>query len=137
LPLALAVPQNSRRNRSIWIAALAIGLIIGLGLGIIVSVAFILPWTKERVLVMINPVQVSGTVKGVQKGSIQFVNDNEASSTRYDHIASIVGGNYSIVLSGGQSYTVYIDVGGLTGALGIFSLYVPSNVTTLAADFSP
>jgi len=133
----VAVPENSRRNRSIWIAALAVGLVIGLGLGIIVSVAFILPSMKERVLVIINPVQVSGTVKGVQKGSIQFVNDDEADSTHYDHIASIVGGNYSIVLSGGQSYTAYIGVGGLTGALGTFPLYVPSNVTTLTADFSP
>ena len=131
----VAMPENSRRNRNMWIAALAVGLVIGLGLGIIVSVAFILPSMKQEVLCIINPVQVSGTVSETLKGTIQFINDNETTSTRYNHHVPIVGGNYSIVLSGGQSYTVLIGIGGLTGYAYQFSLYVPSNVTTLTANF--
>jgi len=131
----VTMPENSRRNRNMWIAALAVGLVIGLGLGIIVSVAFILPRMTQEVLFAINPVQVSGTVSVAQKGTISFVNENETTSTRYNHHVPIVGGNYSIVLSGGQSYTVYIGIGGLTGYSYQFSLYVPSNVTTLTANF--
>jgi len=131
----VTMPENSRRNRNMWIAALAVGLVIGLGLGIIVSVAFILPRMTQEVLFAINPVQVSGTVSVAQKGTISFVNENETTSTRYNHHVPIVGGNYSIVLSGGQSYTVCIGIGGLTGYSYQFSLYVPSNVTTLTANF--
>jgi hypothetical protein len=131
----VAMPENSRRNRNMWIAALAVGLVIGLGLGIIVSVAFILPSMTQEVLCIINPVQVSGTVSETLKGTIQFINDKETTSTRYIHHAPIVGGNYSIVLSGGQSYTVGIGIPGVIGYVYQFSLYVPSNVTTLTANF--
>jgi len=131
----VAMPENSRRNRNMWIAALAVGLVIGLGLGIIVSVAFILPSMTQEGSCIINPVQVSGTVSVAQKGTIQFINDNETTSTRYNHHAPIVGGNYSIVLSGGQSYTVGIGILGVIGYVYQFSLYVPSNVTTLTANF--
>jgi hypothetical protein len=134
----VAMPENSRRNRNVWIAALAVGLlVIGLGLGIIVGVVYILPkMTQEAILgFAINPVQVSGTVSTVKKGGIQFINENETTSTRYNHHVSIVDGNYSIVLSGGYSYTVLISIGGLTSYLYRFSLYVPANVTTLTANF--
>jgi hypothetical protein len=131
----VAMPENSRRNRNMWIAALAVGLVIGLGLGIIVSVAFILPSMRQEVLCIINPVQVSGTVSETLKGTIQFINDNETTSTRYNHYVPIVGGNYSIVLSGGQPYTVGIGIPGVIGYVYQFSLYVPSNVTTLTANF--
>jgi len=130
------MPENSRRNRNIWIAALAAGLVIGLGLGFIVSVVSILPgMTKEAILgFAINPVQVSGTVSVAQRGTIQFVNYNETTSTRYYHHVPIVDGDYSIVLSGGYSYKVYIGTG-QTSPSSTFSLYVPSNVTTLTANF--
>jgi hypothetical protein len=126
---------RTRRNRKVWIAALALGLLIGLGLGVIVSVAFILPNMTQEVLFAINPVEVSGTVKGVQKGTIQFINGHETNSTRYSHHVQIVDGNYSIVISGGYTYTVSVGIGGLTSALYTFSLYVPSNVTALTANF--
>jgi hypothetical protein len=129
------VPENSRRN--LWIAALAVGLVIGLVLGIIVSVAFILPRMKQDVLFAINPVQVSGTVSAVKKGGIQFINQNETTSTRYNHNVPIVDGNYSIVLSGGYSYSVGIAIPGVIGYVYQYSLYVPSNVTTLTANFPP
>lgn len=133
----LAVPESSRRNRNMWIAALALGLVIGLGLGIIVSVAFILPTMKQEVLFAINPVQVSGTVSVAQKGTIQFINDNETASTRYNHYVQIVDGNYNIVLSGGYSYFVGISIPGVIGDVYEYSLYVPANVTTLLANFPP
>jgi len=135
----IPTPENSRGNRNIWIATLAIGLVIGLGLGIIISVVFILPrMTHEAILgFAINPVQVSGTVRAVKKGGIQFINENETTSTRYNHHVPIVDNNYSIVLSGGYSYTAYISIGGLTTYLYSYSLYVPANVTTLTANFPP
>ena len=135
----IPMPENSRGNRNIWIAALAIGLVIGLGLGIIISVVFILPrMTQEAILgFAINPVQVSGTVRAVKKGGIQFINENETTSTRYNHHVPIVDNNYSIVLSGGYSYTAYISIGGLTTYLYSYSLYVPANVTILTANFPP
>ena len=132
-------PENLRGNRNIWIAALAFGLVIGLGLGIIVSVVYILSRMRQEAILgfALNPVQVSGTVRAVKKGGIQFINENETASTRYNHHVSIVDGNYSIVLSGGYSYSVYISIGGLTSYLYKFSLHVPANVTTLTADFPP
>ena len=135
----VAMPKNSPRNRNMWIAALAVGLVIGLGLGIVISVAFILPRMTQEVILgfAINPVQVSGTVRAVKKGGIQFINQNETTSTRYNHHVSIVDNNYSIVLSGGYSYTVYISIGGLTSYLYSYSLYVPANVTALTANFPP
>jgi hypothetical protein len=117
-----------------WVAALTVGLAVGLGLGIVVSVAFILPRMRQEALFAINPVQVSGTVSETQRGTIQFINENETTSTRYNHHVQIVNGNYSIVLSGGYSYTVLIGTGE-TGYSYEFSLYVPSNVTTLTANF--
>lgn len=134
-----SMPENSRRKRKVWVAALAVGLVIGLGFGIITSVAFVLPrMTSEAILgFAINPVRVSGTVSGVQEGSIQFVNENEGASTRYGHRVQIVDGNYSIVLSGGYLYKVYVGIGGLTGALYTFSLYVPADVATFTANYPP
>jgi hypothetical protein len=129
-----AMPENSRRNRNMWIVALAVGLVIGLGLGIIVGVAFVLPSMNQETAFAINPVQVSGTVSVAQSGTISFVNENETTSTRYNHHVQLVDGNYSIVLSDGYSYAVYIGTG-QTGYSYQFSLYVPSNVTILTANF--
>jgi hypothetical protein len=50
-----------------WIVGLAVGIVIGLGLGIVVSAAFILPRMTQEVLFAINPVQVSGTVSVAQR----------------------------------------------------------------------
>jgi hypothetical protein len=129
----VAVPEVSRVNRRKWIAVLAIGLVVGLGLGIAIGALVIGP---RELLCIINPVQVSGTVSGNQYGSIQFVNDHEAESTRYKHVVPITGGSYSIVLSSGQSYHVYIGTG-QTSPSGSFSLYVPANATSLTANFPP
>jgi hypothetical protein len=136
-PNTVSIPENSLRSRKMWTAALAVGLVIGLGLGIIVGVVFILPRMTQEVLFAINPVQVSGAVGGVREGRIQFINEYETNSTRYSHHVQIMNGNYSIVLSGGYDYTVSVSIGGLTSALYTFSLYVPSNVTTLTANFQP
>jgi len=129
--------ENSRRNRNTWIAALVVGLVIGLAIGveleILAGVAFTPP--RQEILFAINPVQVAGTVSVERTGTIQFINYNETPSTRYDHKAPIVGGNYSIVLSGGYSYSVGIAVPGIIGDVYGYSLYVPSNVTNLTANF--
>lgn len=133
-----STPENSRRKSNTWVAVLAVGLVIGLGLGIVASVAYILPRMRQEAILgfAINPVQVCGTVSVAQRGTISFVNYNETTSTRYDHHVPIVDGNYSIVLSGGYSYNVYIGTGQTSYSYS-FSLYVPSNVTTLTANFPP
>jgi len=115
--------------------ALVGGLVIGLVLGIVVSVAFILPNMTQQKVFAINPVQVSGTVSESKIGTIQFVNENESASTRYDHNVQLTDGKYSITLSGGYSYNVYLGTPGLTGYLDSWILYVPSNVTNLTVNF--
>ncbi|UCB59917.1 MAG: hypothetical protein JSW72_07320 [Candidatus Bathyarchaeota archaeon] len=136
MPQPSSTPENVRRKSNTWVVAFMVGLVVGVGLSIAGSILFICPFTTQEVLFAINPVQVSGTVSVTQKGTIQFVNDNETASTRYGHHVPIVDGHYSIVLSGGYSYKVYIGTG-QTSPSYTFSLYVPSNVTTLIADFPP
>jgi hypothetical protein len=133
-----STPENPRRKSNMWVAVLAVGLVVGLGLGIVASVAYILPRMRQEAILgfAINPVQVSGRVSVAQRGTIQFINEDEATATRYDHHVQIVDGNYSIVLSGGYSYKVYIGTGQTSYSYS-FSLHVPSTVTTLTANFPP
>lgn len=130
----VAMP-GSLGYRNKLVAALAVGLVIGLGLGVAISALVIGP---KEVLCIVNPVEVSGTVRGTQFGSIQFINENEAESTRYKHRVQIVNGNYSIVLSGGQTYRVYVGLPGITSAAPYYpsSVYVPLNVTTFTVNFT-
>jgi hypothetical protein len=128
------VSEGRRRNGNKWITALAVGLVIGLGLGILTSIVAILPNYHQESVFAINPVQVSGTVSVAAKGTIQFINDNESISTRYDHRVQLSEGNYSIVLSGGYSYEVYLGTG-QTGYSYKWSFYVPSNKTSFIANF--
>jgi len=124
------------KNSNIWIiAALAIGLMLGLAIGLAISRSIIIP---EKILCIINPVQVSGTIHGVIKGTIQFVNFNEAESTRYEHHVQIVNEQYNITLSGGQPYTVNVGLPGISGPVPYApgEIFVPSNVTTFSVDFS-
>jgi hypothetical protein len=130
----VCVSEGRQRSRNKWIAALAVGLVIGLGLGILTSMLVILPNFHQERVFAINPVQVSGTVSVAAKGTIQFINDNESISTRYDHRVQLSEGNYTIVLSGGYSYEVYLGTG-QTGYSYKWSLYVPSNITSLIENF--
>jgi MFS superfamily sulfate permease-like transporter len=128
-----STPKNSRRKSNTWIAVLGVGLVVGLALGIVVSVLFILlNITQETGIV--NPVQVSSMVSETQVSSIQFVNYNETMNTRCDHHVLIVGEHSSIVLSGEQPYDVHIDTGQTSDSYE-FSVYIPSNVTTFTANF--
>lgn len=129
----LTAPESPRKKRNIRIATFTLGLVIGIGLGLVVSSLISMP---KELLCITDPVQVSGTISGVKVGSIQFINDYESESTRYKHVTSIENGNYSIVLSGGQSYTVYIGTG-QTSPSGRYSLHIPENVTTFTANFPP
>ena len=131
----VAVPEKSPRTRSIWIVAIAIGLMLGVALGVAISPLIIKP---EEILCIINPVQVSGTVHGVPKGMISFVNDNEANSTRYSHHVPIANERYSIVLSGGQTYRVSVGMPGISSAVPYAPYYVsvPSNITTFTVNFT-
>jgi hypothetical protein len=132
--LPLPIPEHHHRDRSIWIVALVIGLIVGLALGIFTSVLFNFPSSFRTEVRANNQVQVSGTVNETRQGTIQFINWNETTNTRYAHYAQITDGKYSILLVGGKSYDVYIGTGE-TGYSYAFSLYVPSNINTFTANF--
>ena len=86
------------------IGAAVASLVIGLVLGIAISVVFNLPS-------MINPsgagignqVQVSGTVRDTQTGTIYFLQLAKFYEDDMIHSSSqIVNGRYSVVLVGGQ-----------------------------------
>jgi len=121
-------------NRRI-IVGVVIGLAIGLVLGIFLSVIFILPIYVHQETEITNPVKVSGSVSFAQYGTIQFINWNETTNTRYDHYSQIIFGRYSITLSGGHNYTVIFGLGGTEEYPEEFRVYVPSNVTTFTANF--
>ena len=126
-------PESPQKNKNMRIVTFALGLVVGLGLGIAVSSLIIMP---KELLCITNPVEVSGTISGVSIGSIQFINEYEAENTRYKHITLIENGGYSITLSGGQTYKVYIGTG-QTGPSRTYSLDIPENVATLTANFPP
>ncbi len=120
-----------------WAVTFVIGLTAGSAIGVLLSVKYIVPAATEGLILAINPVQVSGAVTRIgQMGGIQFVNENETQSTRYNHRADVINGNYTILLSGGYFYDVYISSPGLTGALATYTVYIPSNVTTLTLNFT-
>jgi hypothetical protein len=125
-------PVDRPRARKMGIATLVIGLIIGLVSGAFIGAIFLS--STMRGVGVNDQVQVSGTVNETQQGTIQFINWNETISTRYAHYVQITGGEYSILLVSGQSYDVYIGTGE-TGYSYEYSLYVPSNITTLTANF--
>ena len=130
-----SVPESARRNRNKWIVALVIGLVIVLVLGTFIIVIFNLPNAVQKEVGVSNEVQVSGTVSETRLGTIQFINWNDTTNTRYNHYASIMNEKYSILLVGGESYSVYIGEPFETGYSYSFSLYVPSNVTTFTVNF--
>jgi hypothetical protein len=122
-------PKSSGGNRSVWIVALVIGLVIGLVLGIFVSAFFNLSSPVRTGAGVNNQVQVSGTVSVTQTGTIEFNSLNGTIRTS----ASITNVGYSVLLVGGQSYTVYVYSS--NGPNGYYSLYVPLGVTTFIANF--
>jgi hypothetical protein len=121
------VPKGSHRTRNIGIATLIIGLIIGLALGVFVSVLFNLPSSFHTGAGVNNQVQVSGTVSEIQTGTIQFDNLNATIRTS----GQIVNGHYSVLLVGGQSYSVTI----YNGSTYYYSKYIPLDVSTFTANF--
>lgn len=80
-----------------------------------------------------NQVQVSGTVQKTQTGTIYYRTANESIRTS----SPITDGKYSVLLVGGQSYDIYIDVYHSDSYYykPDFVLYVPLGVTTFTADF--
>ena len=117
-----------------------IGLIAGLVLGVFIGVIFISPsgiLPSKNGVGTNNQVQVSGKVNYKFVTSIIFTSTG---GTNISSSASIVNGQYSVLLLGGQSYTVQlwnpdkyaIGYGGYEATL---ALYVPSGVTTFTANF--
>ncbi|MGD0644393.1 MAG: hypothetical protein ABSA75_05760 [Candidatus Bathyarchaeia archaeon] len=122
------------------VLGIVVGLIVGLVLGVFIGVMFISPsgiLPTKTVSNTNNQVQVSGTVNYQFVTSIIFTS---ASGTNISSSAPIVSGQYSVLLLGGQSYTVQlwnpdkfaIGYGGYEATL---ALYVPSGVTTFTANF--
>jgi len=107
----------------IWLAT---GLIIGLVLVALVGVFFIPQLLNNAGT---DQVQVSGNVRTTQTGIIVF----SAGDGSFYSSCPIAGGQYRVVLEGGESYNVTIKNNGVD--CGNYSLYIPTGVTTFEADF--
>jgi hypothetical protein len=123
--------KKGKRTNGKLVLGVSIGLVVGLVLGISISVFLNLGSIINPTGTGIgNQVQVSGTVKGRQTGTIVFVNLNKTIQTS----APITDGKYSVLLVGGQSYDVAAGDKS-TGDYSTYKLYVPSGVATFTADF--
>ena len=79
-----------------------------------------------------SQVQVSGTVRDYQTGTIYFRTSNESVRTS----SPIIDGKYNALLIGGESYDIYIDYYHSTNYYTPdFTLYVPLGVTVFTANF--
>jgi len=126
------LPKSPHRNRNTGIAALLIGLVVGLALGIFISPT-LLP--KQTGTGINNQVQVSGTVPN-RTTILCFSNLNHSIETT----ANIINGEYSVLLVGGQSYEVYNDHFPLSDpwySPAYNQFYVPSGVTTFTENLVP
>ena len=119
-----------------------IGLVIGLALGIFISVILNLPnviLPTQSGVGMSNQVQVSGTVQVTQTGTIYFLQTPWDSFIENETIRTsspIVDGKYSVLLVGGKSYDIFIDdYPSYWDEDPDYVLYVPAGVTTFTADF--
>lgn len=115
-----------------------IGLVIGLALGIFISVLFILP--IHNGVGINNQVQVSGTVQSMTSGTLYFQNVNRTILTS----ATIINGQYSVLLIAGQSYNVYgfnptVFEGerGYSPNSNFNPFYIPLGVTTFTENLVP
>jgi hypothetical protein len=131
-------PKKSSRKRTIGIAALVIGLVVVLALGVFVLVLF--SFNKGSFAGNgLSNVLVWGTVSETQTGTIKFSNDLEVSIDRSMPVLStsvpIVNGQYDVDLVGGHSYNVYVYVDGHHSYDYSYSLYAPLGVGAFKANF--
>ena len=113
------------------IVGTAIGLVVGLALGIFISVFLNLGSVINPTGAgTSNQVQVSGTVRDTQTGTIYFRNLNVTIETS----GSITDGKYTVLLKGGQSYEVAVNHRIVFNDYD-YTLYVPEGVATFTADF--
>jgi hypothetical protein len=117
-----------------------VGLVIGLGLGVVISVVFDVPSMlnlngsgKNTGAGTNNQVQMSGTVHTTQTGTIEFKEIYSSNNTNLQSSAPIEDGKYSVLLVGGKSYDVYVSADGY--GKGDYSIYVPEGVTIFTANF--
>jgi len=116
-------PKSSNKNGRI-VVALLIGLVVGLGIGIVIGDVVLSTHSGAGTN---NQVQVSGTISEAQTGTIEFDNQNGTIHTT----GQITNGEYSVLLVGGQSYSVEIyDI-----RYWYYSIYVPLGVSTFTANF--
>jgi len=118
-------------KKMIILVSIVFGLVVGLALGIFVSVVFNLPSSFHNGVGVNNQVQVSGTVSQTQNGTIKFISLNGSINTS----VPIIKGGYSVLLIGGQSYNVFVYSFGAYSYSHSYSLYVPLGVTTFTANF--
>jgi hypothetical protein len=115
-----------------------VGLIAGLVLGVFIGVMFISP--NKTVAGTNNQVQVSGNVPDKTSGTLYFANLDGSFQTS----TSITNGEYSVLLVGGQSYTVshslsagYILDNTFYAYRNYNEFYVPLGVTTFTENLVP
>jgi uncharacterized membrane protein HdeD (DUF308 family) len=120
--LAQQIPppsKSSDRNRRVGIAALVIGLVIALVLGIFYIV---LPSVKAK-----NQVQVWGKTN-LQSGLVEYINQNGTSIKT----AQITNGTYSLLVAGGRTYTAFVYYNGYID--WETNIYIPLGVRSYEED---
>ena len=124
-------PKSSNKNGRI-VAALLIGLVVGLGIGVVIGDVAL---STHNGAGTNNQVQVSGTVTGNETNTIYFISLNQTIETS----APIVNGKYSVLLVGGQSYDIcdYSPVIGERVYSTYNQFYVPLGITTLTENLVP
>jgi hypothetical protein len=83
-----------------------------------------------------NQVQVSGNISERLPSKIDFYSNIPSSQIQTSSL--ITDGKYSVVLVGGQSYSVFVywlEVGSIIPTNSTYSLYVPLGITTFTANF--
>jgi hypothetical protein len=112
------------------VIGIVIGIVVGLIVGLVVGALLILPTSTTKTGTN-NQVTVSGTISETGFTEIEFTNIVSGSNSS----ALIINQAYSIVLVGGQSYTVQLL--GIYGSTYPFTqgVAVPSGVKTFTANF--
>ena len=118
------------------VIGIVLGIVVGLIVGLVVGAMLILPTSTTKTGTGTNnQVQVSGTIQSgaITGNTLYFQNVNESMLAS----APIVNGQYSVLLTGGQSYniysynpTVFEGERGYSPDSNFNPFYLPSGVTT-------
>lgn len=125
------------------VMGIVIGIVVGLIVGLAVGAMLILPTSTSKTGTETktnNQVQVSGNVPDETKGTLYFANLDGT----FQASTSITNGEYTVLLVGGQSYTISnsVSAGYILGNTfypysDYNGFYVPLGVSTFTENLVP